>query len=732
MSPRRASVAALVVVVLVTVATLLMATLGVFIYASNRERGQESLRHDLAVQADQLAIALALPVWNIDRAQIDRVLDAMEADASIAGVRVEAAAKTHARRRDEHQRLVPVAGTFPIDGLLEERRDITVSGETIGTLALYGTSRFLEQDLRAILRTIVGSILAVDVLLVLSAYLLLRRAVLKPLMDIERYAVAVSAAGDGRAGRLPASTGFARELESVRSSIEAMVDLLERRYEDVRASEKRYRDIVDFSPFGLHQERPDGTLTMVNRAGARILGFDGADEVVGRDIRGFIVDPGERERLISRNLQAGFAQREMRLKRRDGAPFWAEVTGHAILDEEGQPLYFEAFWQDITARKAAEDATRTSEERYRLLFDGNPVPMLVYDLATLEFLAANRAAVEQYGYAHEELLALRVPALALPDDPELATFLATRFDPRPQVVHVGRRRQRRQDGTVLDVDMTSLSITFDGRAARLLLCRDTTAEALAQAQQERLRESLRRSQTMAAMGALLAGVAHEVRNPLFSISATVDALEAELRDRPEFGELSGVLRAQVARLTQLMRDLLDYGKPAELSRTAATPGDPVRTAARACAAMASTRGVALSTELAPDLPAVSLDVGRMEQVFENLIANAVQHAPRGSAVRLDVAAVRGEDGNVAVRFRVADEGPGIPPDDLPRLFEPFFSRRKGGTGLGLPIVQRIVEAHGGTVTAENRPPGGALFTVTLPVAPPDEDRGARAAAGGGV
>jgi PAS domain S-box-containing protein len=717
MNVRRPSVAVAVVTALVGVVTLLMAAVGAVNYASYRAHGRGALRRDLATEADQLAVSLALPVWNIDRAGIDRVLAAEEADRSVYGVRLEAAAKTHAWVRDREWGLVPARVAFPTKGLVEEERAVTYSGEKIGSFKIYASTRFLDEDLGRILRTIVTSIVAVDALLVLSLYLLLRRAVLKPLTDIERFATAVSAEDAGPAAAISLSKGAARELASLRDSIEAMVRLLDSRYEALRSSEKEYRDIVDLSPIGISRARPDGTLVMANEALAHILGCADVPEVLAVNTNAIFADPGERARLIARYIGAGYGARiEVRLQRRDGSPFWGELTSHVVKDETGQPVFFESFLQDITARKEAEDAVRASEERYRLLFEGNPVPMLVYDLETLELLAANGAAVDQYGYTREELLRLSIPDLTLPGDPDLAPFLATRFDPRPQIKHVGPRRQRLKDGSALQVDMTSLTIVFEGRSARLLLCRDMTAEAEAQIEQERLQESLRRSETMAAMGGLVAGVAHEVRNPLFSISATVDALETDLRDRPDFMELAGLLRSQVGRLTQLMRDLLDYGKPAALRLAAVQPGDPVRVAARACAALARSKDVELIVQVAPGLPALALDAGRIEQVLENLLANAVQHAPRGTCVRL-TADLR--EGGQAVAFRVEDEGPGIASADLERLFEPFFSRRQGGTGLGLPIVHRIVEAHGGMVGAANRPQGGAAFTVTLPVPTPE-------------
>jgi signal transduction histidine kinase len=225
-----------------------------------------------------------------------------------------------------------------------------------------------------------------------------------------------------------------------------------------------------------------------------------------------------------------------------------------------------------------------------------------------------------------------------------------------------------------------------------------------------LRGALRQSETMSALGSLVAGVAHEIRNPLFSISATVDALEDEFGSRAEYAEFARPLRSQVARLTRLTRDLLDYGRSPALKPARIQVRDLLARAVDACADRARERGVHLLPEVDSELPWLVVDIERMEQVLENLIMNAVQHSPRGCTVR--VGAHPSPDGET-VELAVSDQGLGLADDDIPRLFEPFFSRREGGTGLGLSIVQRIVESHGGRVAAANQRGGGAVFTVAL-------------------
>jgi signal transduction histidine kinase len=232
----------------------------------------------------------------------------------------------------------------------------------------------------------------------------------------------------------------------------------------------------------------------------------------------------------------------------------------------------------------------------------------------------------------------------------------------------------------------------------------------------RLKEQLRQSETMAEIGSIVAGVAHEVRNPLFSISATLDAFESRFRDASGYERYLGVLRGEIGRLTTLMKDLLDFGRPSRPDFAECRLEDVAESAVAACAAMARRKPVEVRWSRGRPLPPVLADPARITQVLQNLIENAVHFSPPGG--RVDVAlATTGSGEATLVECTVKDSGPGFDPGDLPRLFEPFFTRRRGGIGLGLSIVKRIVYDHGGDVSAENHPEGGAVVRVTLKAVP---------------
>ncbi|HEU4522233.1 MAG TPA: ATP-binding protein [Thermoanaerobaculia bacterium] len=242
--------------------------------------------------------------------------------------------------------------------------------------------------------------------------------------------------------------------------------------------------------------------------------------------------------------------------------------------------------------------------------------------------------------------------------------------------------------------------------ARILVMTDVTNMVALEA-------SARRNELIADLGRLVGNVAHEVRNPLFSMSATLDAMEARIGTPPAIARYTDKLRGELRRITTLMQDLLEYGKPPLLEARLERVSAPLLDAISSVATTASARDIHIDCDATSGDGLALLDRNRMAQAFHNILENAVHYATPGSTVAIRLARTEVE-GQVWVAASVEDDGPGFPEDVLPSVFEPFYTTRAGGTGLGLSIVQKIVQMHGGQAYASNRIEGGARVTICLP------------------
>lgn len=346
---------------------------------------------------------------------------------------------------------------------------------------------------------------------------------------------------------------------------------------------------------------------------------------------------------------------------------------------------------------------RRAAFEWRETFDGLPLGVVVVD-AEGRILRANRTAVEHSSRASwRELIETPLSALG-PGEPWAALGELAR------ALHGGGAPAAREVSDPLTritwvVSARALAADDDGAGRAVLNFQDVTETV-------RLKEQLRQSETMAEIGSIVAGVAHEVRNPLFSISATLDAFESRFGRTEGFERYLSVLRGEIVRLTTLMRDLLDFGRPTRPDFTECRMEEVVEAAVSACAPLARRKSVEIAWPRETAAFTVLADRARVTQVLQNLIENAVHFSPQGG--RVEVALGTAGDGEERwVECAVRDSGPGFDPADLPRLFEPFFTRRRGGIGLGLSIVKRIVYDHGGEVAAENHGSGGAVVKVRL-------------------
>lgn len=223
--------------------------------------------------------------------------------------------------------------------------------------------------------------------------------------------------------------------------------------------------------------------------------------------------------------------------------------------------------------------------------------------------------------------------------------------------------------------------------------------------------AVRRSERLAALGQLSAGLAHELRNPLGTIRASAEMLARQIpADNPVAAELVGYIQSEVDRMNALVTRFLEFARPLELKPVRAELTKVIDRAIAQLERHSPPFDVAVYKNYAPDLPPFEFDPELMERVVYNLLLNAAQASPPGAAITVKTRLVEGN-----AEIAVIDRGEGIPPERQEVIFNPFVTTKPDGVGLGLAIVSKIVDLHGGTITVESEPGKGSVFRVYLPV-----------------
>jgi signal transduction histidine kinase len=225
-------------------------------------------------------------------------------------------------------------------------------------------------------------------------------------------------------------------------------------------------------------------------------------------------------------------------------------------------------------------------------------------------------------------------------------------------------------------------------------------------------ETLRRADRLATLGTLAAGMAHEIRNPLGAIGGAVEILDDDVPPGHPHREFLDILRRELARLSVISGRYLDYARPHAPDLVAVDLNACVESAVDLVARTAGRSSVRVDRRLGQSLPKALADPVQIHQAVVNLLLNGIQAMDRGGVLEV-ATAVEGS----AVAVTVRDHGPGLPPQSVDRIFEPFFSTKPEGTGLGLAIARHIATAHGGSLGAEDAAGGGARFRLLLPGAP---------------
>src|SRR6266508_5427018 len=495
--------------------------------------------------------------------------------------------------------------------------------------------------------------------------------------------------------------------------------------EELRESEGRFRTVADSAPVLIWMSCPDQLYTFFNKGWLDFTGRTMEQELGKGWTEGVHADDLDHCLEVYRNsfnARQPFTM-EYRLRRNDGEYRWVLDNGTPRFASDGAFLGYIGSCIGITERKLAE-------EKFRLVLDAAPNAMIMIDSAgVINF--ANAPATTVFGYSLSELIGRKIETLIPERFRDRHAGYRKGFLSQPSSRAMGAGRDlfgRRKDGSEFPVEVGLNPIHTTEGLFVLASVIDITARKQAELENELQNMELARVGRVAVMGELAASLAHEVNNPIGAIVANASAGERLLAagkiGTKELKELLTDIMADGRRAGEIVQGIRTMVRKGKARRSFVQINDTIDSLLRIVRAEALGRNVTVTTEVDSDAGQVWGDPVQLLQVFLNLAMNAFEAmtALPSNALCLVIRADRNENGDVLVSVR--DSGPGFPSGLAEQLFEPFFSTKAEGTGMGLTIARGIIEAHGGTISAENFDGGGACFTVRLPQAKEDNSQAA--------
>jgi PAS domain S-box-containing protein len=477
-----------------------------------------------------------------------------------------------------------------------------------------------------------------------------------------------------------------------------------------RQSEIRFTELFAALREGIFLSSPDGELLDVNPALVRMLGYESKQDLQSMNLRDVYLDPEQRDSLVREVLDKNAIEdRAIILRRKDGRAIHCLISSAATRDTAGDVLRIQGTIVDVSERRQMEVHLRKEQEFVRSLVASFPDVIAVLDLTGV-YTFMSPLVQDVLGRPATDFLGKSLGESVHPDD---AAKLRSTF----QKVALGQGtdsqfeyRTKHANGTwrVLRASASPLYDAGGKISGVVASARDVT-------ESKRTEQQASQKEKLAAMGEMMAGVAHELNNPLTAILGISDLIRERAVDESMRHQIDTVLK-QARRAATIVQNLLVFSRPSILKQTKVQIDLIVRQALEAQRPSLQQKKIKVEFHAAPGLPPIEGDPKLLVQGFSNLISNAEQAigvARDNGSLRISAAL---KDGKIALDF--SDDGPGIAPENIGKIFDPFFTTRRpsGGTGLGLTISQAIVKEHGGKIEVESTPGAGATFRVLLPIA----------------